>query len=44
MVYYTNKVEALLVRHIKAIDELENIIEIKIWQLPKPTKDKPTWI
>ena len=33
--------KALLVRHVKVIDELSNIIEIKMWQLPKPTKDKP---
>ena len=33
--------KALLVQYIKTIDELNNTIEIKIWQLPKPTKDKP---
>jgi len=32
---------ASLVRRIKVIDELENTIEIKMWQLPKATKDKP---
>ncbi len=32
---------ALLVRHVKAIDELGNTIEIKMWQLPEPTNDKP---
>lgn len=32
---------ARLVRHIKAVDELGNIIEVKMWQLPKPTQDKP---
>lgn len=30
-----------LVKHVKAVDELNNTIEIKIWQLPEPTKDKP---
>ncbi|MBI4823098.1 MAG: hypothetical protein HY805_02560 [Nitrospirae bacterium] len=30
-----------LVRHEKVIDELGNIIEIKMWRLPGPTKDKP---
>jgi hypothetical protein len=33
--------KALLVRHVRVIDELGNTIEIKMWQLPKPTKDKP---
>ncbi len=33
--------KASLVKYIKAFDELTNTIEIKIWQLPKPTKDKP---
>jgi predicted transcriptional regulator len=33
--------KALLVRHVKVIDELGNIVEIKIWKLPKPTTDKP---
>ena len=32
---------AVLVRHIKVIDELDNTIEIKIWNIPEPTKDKP---
>lgn len=31
----------MLIKYVKAIDELNNTIEIKIWQLPKPTKDKP---
>ena len=30
-----------MVRQIKVIDELGNTIGIKMWQLPKPTKDKP---
>jgi hypothetical protein len=32
---------AQLVEYIKAIDEIGNIIEIKIWQLSEPTEDKP---
>jgi len=32
---------ARLVRHEKIIDELGNIVEIKMWDLPKPAKDKP---
>ncbi len=38
---YNNKMNAKLVRHEKIIDELGNIVEIKMWDLPKPTKDKP---
>jgi len=30
-----------LVKHIKVIDELDNTIEVKMWQLPEPTKDRP---
>jgi len=33
--------KANLVKHVRIVDELGNIIEIKIWQLPKPAKDKP---
>lgn len=33
--------KAYLVKYVKALDELNNTIEIKIWQLPEPTKDKP---
>lgn len=33
--------KAQLVKYVKAVDELNNTIEIKIWQLPEPTKDKP---
>ncbi len=33
--------KAKLIRHEKVIDELGNNIEIKMWQLPKPTKDRP---
>jgi len=32
---------AHLVRHEKAIDELGNIVEVKMWRLLKPSKDKP---
>lgn len=33
--------KARLIRHIKAVDELGNIIEMKMWQLPESTRDKP---
>ncbi len=33
--------KALPVRHVKVIDELGNIIEIKMWQLPGTTDDRP---
>lgn len=33
--------KAELIKYIKTIDELDNTIEIKIWQLPKSTEDKP---
>ena len=33
--------KAYLVKYVKALDELGNTIEIKIWQLPEPTRDKP---
>lgn len=32
--------KAELIRHDKAIDELNNIIEVKMWKLTKPTPDK----
>ena len=32
---------ARLVRHDKVIDEQGNTIEVKLWQLPNKTKDKP---
>ena len=32
---------AELIRHIKVIDELDNTIEVKMWQLPEQTKDRP---
>lgn len=33
--------KAELIEHSKVIDELGNIIEITLWKLPEPTKDKP---
>lgn len=33
--------KASLIRHDKIIDELGNIIEITLWQLPRRSKDKP---
>jgi hypothetical protein len=33
--------KAWLIEHIKAPDEAGNTIEIKIWQLPAATEDKP---
>jgi hypothetical protein len=33
--------KAKLIKHEKAIDELGNTIEIKMWQLSEPTEDKP---
>ncbi len=32
---------AHLVRHVKAVDELGNIAEIKMWRLLKPSPDRP---
>jgi len=32
--------KASLIRHVKVIDELGNI-EIKMWKIPEPTKDRP---
>lgn len=32
---------ARLIQHVKAIDERGNIIEVKMWQLEKSTRDKP---
>ena len=32
--------KASLVMHVKLEDEVNNTIEIKIWQLPEPTEDK----
>jgi len=33
--------KASLVRHIKGIDELGHIIELKMWEMPALTPDKP---
>lgn len=33
--------KAVLVRHIKVLDELDNTVEIKVWSIPEPTLDKP---
>lgn len=33
--------KAILVSQKKAIDDLGNILEITIWELPEPSKDKP---
>jgi hypothetical protein len=33
-------VKAQLIKYVKAIDELNNTIEIKVWQLPESEKDK----
>lgn len=41
MVLYANKMRAKLIKYVKTIDELANTIEIKIWQLPATTPDKP---
>lgn len=41
MVLYANKMKAKLIKYVKTIDELANTIEIKIWQLPATTPDKP---
>lgn len=32
---------AQLVKHVKDVDELGNTVEVKIWQLPEATPDKP---
>ncbi|MBI4653500.1 MAG: hypothetical protein HY752_00635 [Nitrospirae bacterium] len=33
--------KAELIKYVKAIDELDNTIEIRIWQLPESAKDRP---
>jgi len=33
--------KAQLIRHVKGVDELGNTIEVKMWQLSRPGKDKP---
>ena len=32
---------AVLIRHIKVVDELGNTMEVKVWDLPKATEDRP---
>lgn len=32
---------AKLIRHDKVIDDDGNTIEVKMWRLPRPSKDKP---
>ena len=33
--------KASLIRHVKGVDELGNIIEVKMWEIAQPTADKP---
>ena len=33
--------KAISLRQEKIIDELGNVVEIRMWQLPEPSKDKP---
>lgn len=33
--------KARLIRHVKGVDELGNIIEVKMWEMAAPTADKP---
>ena len=33
--------DARLITHEKVVDELGNVIEIKMWKLPEPSGDKP---
>lgn len=33
--------KASLIRHVKGVDELGNIIEVKMWEMATPTADKP---
>ena len=33
--------KASLIRHVKGVDELGNIIEVKMWEMAAPTADKP---
>jgi hypothetical protein len=33
--------KAISMRQEKIIDELGNVVEIRMWQLPAPSKDKP---
>ncbi len=33
--------KAHLVKYVRVEDEQDNTIEVRIWQLPEPSKDKP---
>lgn len=33
--------DARLITHEKVVDELGNVIEITMWEIPAPSKDKP---
>jgi len=33
--------KASLIRHIKGVDELGNIIEVKMWEITVPTAERP---
>ena len=33
--------KASLIRHVNGVDELGNIIEVKMWEIVPPTADKP---
>jgi hypothetical protein len=33
--------KASLIRHVKGVDELGNIIEVKMWKIAERTADKP---
>jgi len=33
--------KASLIRHVKGVDELGNIIEVKMWEIVAPTADRP---
>jgi hypothetical protein len=34
--------KASLIRHVKGIDELGNIIEVKMWEIAAPAADRPS--
>jgi hypothetical protein len=34
--------KASLIRHVKGVDELGNIIEVKMWEIAAPTADRPS--
>jgi hypothetical protein len=33
--------KASLIRHVKGVDELGNLIEVKMWDIAAPTADRP---